>query len=296
MKTIPIALRNHLAEDATTWCFLCRVECVGAFAGTVLGFTNLDTDIIYDDGNGDVTYRAENGFTPSRLQSSGDMQVDNADIDGWVSATGITEAQIRAGMFDSAELRIYRVNYMDLSIGHEIMGTGRAGETEYSSAGWKTEFRSLTQQLKQIISQVYSLTCRAQFGDSRCQMSLTWVAGTVTDVGAESDQVFSDTSCTEPTGWYNIGVIRWLTGNNAGAQMEVDSFTNDSADPGLFNLSLSMPFPIQVGDTYERRQDCDKKKETCIAYGNLIHFRGESFIPSDGKAMVPGAEIIRVSH
>lgn len=302
MKSIPIALQTHYDLDATTTCLLCRIETKG---GTVYGFTSLDADVVYDDGNGSVTYRADNGFTPERLQMTADLNVDNTDLQGWVSDTGITEPMIRAGLFDHARVRVYRVNYMNLANGHEIVQVGTCGETSFSRHGWKTEFRSLTQQLKQPISTLYSLKCRAKFGskpigtggeqpESRfpCGKDWVWTGGTVTAVdGTEPDRIFTDTSNAQADGFYNLGVIEWLTGNNAGAQMEVDSQASD-----VFTQSLNLAYAIQVGDTYRVRQDCDKTKTMCInTHNNLVNFRGESMIPvaDGGSLMVPGAHIRR---
>lgn len=292
MKSIPVALQSHLDGDATTLCLLTRIACKD---GTVIGFADLDVDIAYDDGDGTVTYEAENGgLAPQRLQASSDLTVDNTELQGWVSSSGITEAQIRAGLFDYAQVRIYRVNYMDTSQGHEIVATGTAGETVFSANGWRTEFRSLVQQLRQPISKLYSLTCRAKFGDAQCGKSFTWVSGTVTSVGTETDRMF-DSGVSGADDLYNLGVVEWLTGDNAGGQMEVDDFGS-----GEFVLSLAMPYAIQVGDTFRVRKDCNKEWDDasngCLfhwAGDRALHFRGEPHIPvaDGGASMIPGTEI-----
>jgi uncharacterized phage protein (TIGR02218 family) len=214
-------------------------------------------------------------------------------LQGWVSATGITEQQIRAGLFDYATVKIYRVNYMDLSQGHEVMASGTAGETRFSANGWRTEFRSLTQQLKQPISNLYSLTCRAQYGDARCGKAFVWVSGTVTSVdGTEPDRIFTDTALTQPDDHFNLGVVEWLTGDNAGAQMEVDSHASD-----VLTLSLPLAYPVSVGDTFRVRQDCDKTFAMCRdTHANAVNFRGEHLIPvaDGGTNQIPGAQVSSV--
>lgn len=162
-------------------------------------------------------------MTIERLQMTADLAIDNTDLRGWVNDSGITEAQIRAGFFDHARLWVYRVNYMDLSQGHEVIAYGRAGETKFTENGWTTEFRSLTQQLKQPISELYSLTCRVKFGSPECGKSFTWVSGSVTAVGAENDRQFTDSAAADPDHKYDLGVTEWLTGANAGAQVEIDT-------------------------------------------------------------------------
>lgn len=296
MKTIHSQLLTHLAGESMTTCLLVRLETKD---GTVYGFTNLDEDVAYDDLDGSVDYLSDNGFTPSRIESGADLAVDNGEMMGWVSATGITEEQIRSGLFDYATVKVYRVNYNDLTAGrHEIVAVGTAGQTRFDHTGWITEFRSLTQQLKQPLSSLYSVTCTAQFGDTRCGKALTWTSGTVTSVGAETDRIFTDTSLTAVDGFYLPGVVEWLTGDNAGFQMEIDEHASDQ-----LTLSMPMPYPIQVGDTFRVRQDCnkvaltigDKPGDCKDKHNNLTRFRGQNFLPvaDGGKSLIPGAEISR---
>ena len=302
MKSIPLALRTHLAQDATSWTLLMKVVCKD---GTVLGFTLLDADVTYDDGGGPLLYRADQGFMPERLQTTGDLGVDNTDLQGWYSLEGVTEARIRAGLFDFARVWIYRVNFLDLSQGREIWAAGTLGESRYSEAGWTTEFRSLSQQLKQPLCQLYSKTCRARYGSKPigtvgapfterqpCNKDLVWAAGSVTAVGVETDRIFTDSARPEADGFYQPGVIEWLTGANAGAQIEVYTFAADQ-----FTLLLPMPYPIQNGDTYRVRQDCDKTFAMCkTRHSNTLNFRGEHLTPVEDadSIMVPGAYISTV--
>lgn len=305
MKQIPIALQAHYDGPSTTTCLLLRILTK---SGDLLGFTNLDVDVTYNpatvdphstgDDWGSAVHRADNGFTPERLQATADMSVDNTDLQGWVSVSGITENQIRAGLFDYAQVRAYRVNYMDLTQGHELVMSGTCGETVFSRSGWKTEFRSLIQQLKQPMAQLYSLTCTAQFGDARCGKALVWAGPyTVTSVdGLEPDRIFTATAMAEADGFYEPGVVEWVTGDNAGAQMEVDENTSDEV-----TLSLPMPSVVTVGDTFRIRQDCNKRDrerngvsgDCKDKHNNLVNFRGQPDIPiaDGGTLMVPGAHI-----
>ena len=289
MKTIPVALQAHYDGDATTTAYLCRMQCKD---GTVLGFTSLDADLTYDDGAGEVLYRADNGFEADRMQQSSDLSVGNTDLHGWLADTGITEQQIRAGFFDYARIRIYRVNYLDLPAGHEIIAAGTAGETKFGGQGWSIEFRSLRQQLKQPICKLYSRTCRAKFGDAQCKKAFVWHAGTVSSVdGIEGDRLFSAAALAQAKGYFVPGVVEWLTGQNAGFHMEVDGF-----EAGAVSLAFALHYPIAVGDTFRVRQDCAKTFEMCKErFDNILNFRGEHLIPTDGgQSMIPGAQIARV--
>lgn len=289
MKTIPSQLLSHLQEYATTWCYLMKVQCVGKYAGTTFGFTSLDVPVDYDDGEGSIQYSSSDGFMPSKFQKASDFDVDNADITGYIQDSGITQADILSGIFDSAKVTIYRINYMKTAAGHEVVDYGVFGATQFIDKSWKNEFRSLMQIAKQTFGPLWSLGCRATYGDSRCGMEYEWVDGTVTSVGDDSMLEFYDTSLGQTDGYYAPGVIEWVTGNNAGAEMDVDAYV---ADTGYVRLTLEMQLTIAEGDTYRLRRDCDKTFATCKARGNYLQFRGEHLTPvANTGLMTPGAYV-----
>lgn len=305
MKSIPIALQSHFNLSATTWCYLLCIECVGAFAGTVVGSTTLDESLTYDAGGGSnglgpIVYGANNSFSIARLETTGDLAVDNTELHGWVADSGITQAQIRAGIFNFAKITIYRVNYMDLSQGHEIWASGLFGRTIYTRNRWQTEYRSLIQLLKEPHSDLYSINCPVKFGSPQCGKSFVWETYTVTGVDpTEPDRIFSASAMDEPDGFYFLGVVEVLTGENAGAQMEVRDHAGDS-NGGDLTLALGLPFAMAPGDTFRIREDCSKEWNDAV-HGCLrhygadrgLHHRGQPLIPTaDGGAMmVPGAQL-----
>ena len=53
------------------------------------------------------------GFTRTAIESSGDLSVDNLDIEGAFEADEVTEDDIRAGLWDHAEIRLVMFNRAD---------------------------------------------------------------------------------------------------------------------------------------------------------------------------------------
>lgn len=290
MKQIPIQLQTHYNSYATTWCYLMRISCVGRFAGTIRGCTSLDEDVVYDDGQGPLTYSASNAVAPAKFQQAADFSVDNTEITGWVTDDEISMTDIMAGIFDFAEVTIYRVNYMDLTQGHEVVAFGTLGQTKFTEDFWRCEFRSLTQQSKQPYGEVYSLTCRNRYGDEKCQMPFEWISGTIDALGDDPTLVFQAGELVQADGYFAPGVVEILSGANAGADMDVDEFFAG----GIVRLALQMPMPFQIGDQFRIRVDCDKEFDTCKAKGNVLEFRGEHLTPvADTGLSVPGAYVSR---
>lgn len=318
MKSIPVALQAHYDTGATTKCYLLRMLTKD---GDLIAQTSLDVDFVYNpatvdpEGTGDdwgeATHTAANSFSPMRFQMTADLSVDNTELNGWVHTDSeISRQRIMNGLFDFARVRLYRVNYMDPTQGHELVFAGRLGQTTYSRNGWQVEWRSLTQILRQPMAYLYSTNCRKIFGSMPigtggeqpeerhpCGKEWVWETYTVTGVDSgEPDRIFTASGMTEATDWYKPGVAEFLTGDNAGKQMDVDTNVGDEV-----SLSMNLIFHINNGDTFRIRQDCNKRDrirngipgDCKDKHNNLPQFGGEPDIPiaDGGTLMVPGAHI-----
>lgn len=307
MKTIPALLLTHKAQPATT---LTKLMKVGPLPdGSYRGFTELDADVAYNDALGSITYRSHTGMDMSALMSSADLGVDNAEVQTLYPVMGyeiegFTQAEIDAGVLDKTPFIVYQVNYRDLTMGHEIVSSGTIGE-QRTKHGQMTilELRSLSQQLKQNVGELDSLTCRAKFGSQigeerfPCGYSLTaeWVNATVTSVAAgDAEREFTALSLAQATSYFVPGVVEWLTGNNVGQQREVEGFGS-----GIVSLQFPTVRPIVIGDTLRIRRDCVKRwtgANSCNTFWGVnkpLHFRGEPHIPigDTGNLNSPGVAI-----
>lgn len=313
-RAISIALQDHLDSGATTTCHLMRIDPVTPGFSSY-GVTDLDRDVTYDDGVSEITYKASIGMQASTMETGAGLSVDNAETTHLMPEfdVPISEADIAAGVYDFARYTVYKVNYEDLSQGHVIVpnGYGTLGRITIRDDGlsFVEELRGLSQELKQTICARDSLSCRATFGSQPIgtgggvleereycgiDAEALWVAGEVTAVGLESNRTFTDSSMSDADDYFALGMVRWLTGANAGRSIEVES----STATGDIDLTFPAGFPIQVGDEYERRQGCNKQARHatrgCLYHWSTawpMHFRGEPDIPiGDATAnATPGA-------
>lgn len=306
-RTIPIALQQKLNTGITTMCFLYR------FIPTQPGFPDygvalLDREVVYDDGDGPLTYSPVVAMQPSTLLSSADLSVDGGEGYALVPEfnTPISDEDLASGAYDFCEMLVYQVDYNDLSAGHILIMRGTTGQVRVTDGGmaFTQELRGLAQALMQSITEKWSVGCRATFGSQpigtgggvieerfpcRYDAEALWEGGTVATVGAEATQSFT-TSGLSPAFGGNPGKVRWLTGRNAGRENEVDQFDDDSSGQ-VIGLTFPTMFPIQLGDTFEFRDDCPHTPAACKARGNWQWYRGEPNIPvgDDGQISVPGA-------
>jgi hypothetical protein len=180
MKTISPELSAHLAGAALT---LATCWKIARRDGVILGFTSHDRDITFDlgDGEGPVVYRAATGFTRSDMEDASGFSTDNLDALGVLDSTAITAADLRAGRYDLAEVRIFDVNYADLGQGAVKLRRGQIGEVRAEGSRFIAELRSLTERYSQEIGALYTPACRADLGDAKCKVPLdppTWQAAT----------------------------------------------------------------------------------------------------------------------
>jgi hypothetical protein len=166
-KIITPAMRAHLDEETTRLAAIWRITRKD---GAQFFFTDHDWDIVF----GGDTYRADAGFERTAIRSDAGFAVDNLDLVGVFAEGGIVEDEVRAGLFDGAEIAISFVNWEDPDGHGEIrLRHGTLGETRLTPQGYFTaELRGLSQPLAQNTLQMYGPDCRADLGDSRCRFPL----------------------------------------------------------------------------------------------------------------------------
>lgn len=312
-REIPIQLQEHLDGDATTTCLLLRIDPVDPTVSSY-GVTTLDRAVRYDDGVSELLYSAAIGSQPTQLQGSADLSVDNGESTSLMPEfdVPISEADIRAGLYDFSQFTLYLVNYEDLAAGHIVLRQGTLGQITIDENGlsFVNEMRGKTAQLKQSVCEKDSLSCRAIFGSQPVgsstpgpQVNHGWCGfdattllegGMVAFPGLENTITFTVTAFTGSADELVPGIVKFTTGLNAGKTYEVES--NDVF--GEITLAIPTPFPIQAGDMLQYRPDCSKMARDadkgCLnwfAADWVLHFRGEPDIPiGDAGAMeTPGA-------
>lgn len=317
-RTISAALQEHLNTGATTLTMLIKVTPRDPNYPP-FGISMLDADVTYDDGDGELLYAARIGMVPAAMVSSAGTDIGNSQFKHLMAPQfeiDVSEELIRAGVYDYAWFRAMVVNYEDLTMGHiEVpSGFGQVGQLTIDNRGlsFQMELTDLTKLLKQTITEVDSITCRATFGSQPigtgggvveerfpCGKDLAplWSANqTVTSVSLEPTITFTASALGVGADVFVPGMVKWMTGRNAGRQQGVEAQTAG----GQITLNTATMFPVEVGDQFQIRRDCTRWKDGANGckyhFGEpewKNHYRGEPFIPiADGDAIsTPGATV-----
>lgn len=274
MKAMSAAMQAHVAQEVTS---LCSCWKIVRRDGKVFGFTDHDRSFLYDN----VEYEAQEGFNRTAIASDGSLAVDNLDVTGFLDSEALTEEDMRNGLFNFASVYVFLVNWADLSMGEIKLRRGWFGEITTTSNGEFTiELRGLTQALGHGFAENYSPECRADFCDDRCTLSLLDFQKIGSVKSVNDKQVFVANTMTVPSSGYAGGSIEWTSGQNEGRAMEVTLFDSTTFVVTLFE---QMVYPIQAGDTFKIATGCDKSREACVAYGNILNFRGEPDVPGQDE-------------
>jgi uncharacterized phage protein (TIGR02218 family) len=288
VKTIPSALQAHYSSGAHT-----LADCVKITRqdGQVFAFTGHDRPIELSG----VTYEPTSVIAPSAVDTRAELNVDNLEVMGLLDSAGITAEEIEAGLWDGADVVLYRCNWAAPTDGAEIIRTGTIGQVNRSGATFVAEIRGLMQGLQVNIGREITPLCDATLGDARCGVNLPALAASGTVTGVTSRRVFTASALPGAAGLYDWGEVEWTSGDNDGRKQDVKTH----ASGGVITLQLPMGREIQVGDTFSVLPGCDKRHalvrdasgavtgfegDCGVKFDNVLNFRGFPAVPGDDVA------------
>lgn len=271
-------LAERLAGETTTLAICWRVARTD---GATLGFTTHDRPLDV----GGVTYLASPGMAPSAISIGDGLEVDTMEVEGALSASQITAADLDAGRYDSAAVSIFIVDWAAPGAGTMPLARGVLGEVARRSVGtggaFTAELRGPTAALDATVVETCSPECRAELGDARCRVDLAPLT-ILTHAGDGEDGQIAITVAAER---FAGGRLRVLAGPNAGLDMQLAGAGPDWVEP-----FEPLPFALAPGTRVELREGCDHRFATCRdRFANALNFRGEPHVPgSDLLTRFPG--------
>jgi phage conserved hypothetical protein BR0599 len=281
-RTLSAELQDHIGGIVLTMATLVKVTRQD---GEILGFTGHDQNLIFDG----VTYESTSAVNASSIRSSQTSGIDNLEIVGMLQSARITDADLLAGLYDSADVEVSVVNWADLSMGRLILLTGSIGEITFRDGQYTAELRGLMQRLNQQVGATTSPMCRVkQLGDAECKVSLAGFQFSRTVFSVTSATVITFAADASASDTYTYGRVIFTSGLNAGLEREVKRHILVTGRAQI-TLQEAFPFVVAVSDVATLEVGCDRRLTTCISrFSNSANFRGEPYLPGTNQILRRG--------
>ena len=165
-RTVGASLEAHLNEEVTTLATCIKIV---RHDGVEFTFTEHDVDIVF----GGDTYLASAGYDRTAIETDASLAADNFEVTGLIDNVTLLATELKAGVFDYADVYIFLINWADTAQGIMKIKRGNLGEVSFLRGDiFKAEISGRTKALQQVVGELYSPECRASIGDLRCGIAI----------------------------------------------------------------------------------------------------------------------------
>jgi uncharacterized phage protein (TIGR02218 family) len=257
---------------------------------TYLRYTSHDQPITYDGKTWALGPLIARGSTKLSIGVS----VDTLDVTITGRATDTINGVplmsfIARGGLDGARLtleRVFAANWSTAPAGTVLLFSGRISEVDMDRYEARLTIRSDLEVLDvKVPRNLYQPGCLNTLFDNTCGLARTahTVTRTASGPTGSTQRQFNYTRVHAHDGtasYYGLGVVKFLTGANAGISRTVKVHSVVDASNAALQAIAPWPFAVASGDTFTLSPGCDKTKATCTSkFANVIRFRGTPYIP-----------------
>lgn len=256
--------------------------------GTVLRWSGADVALT---GNSQ-TWALGPGLSRSRVRFSVGVEVDAitvtiTDILGTTINGKALMPFIRAGGLANARLQLDRAFWGPADtapVGALLWFVGRiadipAIDRHHAEISVKSSLELLDVMIPR---ELYQAGCLNTLYDAACGVNRASYTVTGSADGAtDARRITFDPSLTQTAGWFDLGVITFTSGPNAGISRTVKSYS-----PSALTVLQPWPFAVAAGNAFSIYPGCDKTQtgaNGCAKFYSTanvaLRFRGQPYIP-----------------
>lgn len=233
-------------------------------------------------------------YLPAAATSAAARRIDSGlresstEVVGAVVSDVVTAEDLAAKLYDGAQVKEYQVDWRYPWTTPYRTRSWRVSNIQHSQDQWTLELVGPSSVLQQRVGETIGVDCPYQLGDSDCGIflpALTQVNVAVSSV-ADARREFSASSLSagHPDDYFAKGKFVWNTGNNAGIEFEVKTYTQSTR---TIRLLEKAPFDISVSDTFNISPGCRRRYVLdCITkFSNGRNFGGNPYVGSTDDAL-----------
>ena len=223
-----------------------------------------------------MVYNSISANDLNELKTNIDVEEDNGEISNLIVSDIIESNDILSGLYDGADVELFLLD----KITNEkiILLNGIISSIEYKDNIFNAKVKGLKSKLNKVIGEVYTPLCRCKFCDKKCGLNkndFTFNGEIFSIISNTEFQTNSSDIINKADGYFENGVIEFISGKNNGFKTEIKQFKNNS-----IILSTELPYELKSGDQFKITVGCDKEFSTCCnIFNNAINFRGEPHLP-----------------
>ena len=267
MINISPKLTQHLSSEVLTIAYCLQVTLQNK---KIIGLTNFDQNLVIDN----ITYETVSGLNIDTLKYNS-ISGNSAKIDITINSNTIKEEEILSGLYDFAKVKIFLVNYTDLTQGNATLFYGSINKITVIDDKFTAEVSSIFNTLSKNVGDFFSSSCRAQFCDNKCKLNKEAFTDIHSITRVISNQEFECINLINIDNYYTYGLITFITGQNNNLTLEIKSHNKSYIK--LYNIT---PYKVSINDKFSIVAGCDKSFTTCSnRFNNSKNFRGEPHIP-----------------
>jgi uncharacterized phage protein (TIGR02218 family) len=247
--------------------------------GAGLALTSHDRPLMIDG----MKFEPAPGITPAAIRATMGLEANMSEVHGSLSSEAITAADVAAGRWDGAALRLSAVDWEAPGGEALTLLQGELGQVALKGGAFEVDLLGIAARLERPICPYTSPDCRAELGDPDCRVDMagrrlravvTSVSGHLVEVDQPVDERF------------RFGSIRFLAGPANGERRAILAATDHQ-----LSLRSAPSGVVETGTPVELIEGCDKRLATCSGrFGNAVNFRGEPHLPgNDLLTRYPGS-------
>lgn len=173
MRTVPEALVARVESGAAR---LCHVWILSRADGARLGFTDHDRDLEIEG----VVCRAASGWTAGAGEAEVGLGAGTVSASGGLDDEALSEADIARGLYDGAQVELWRVDWSDAALKVRLW-SGRMSGIRREGGGFVADLEGPLAALERVVGGTYGRLCEAVLGDGRCGLAREVIADRVCD-------------------------------------------------------------------------------------------------------------------